>query len=134
MCGVTRQRDSHGLSNDLAGHGAHVVQVGVPQLELGLALEPADAHEQTEDDACAVLLAGGLLGGLNYLVRYYAAVSLGDERLLELARDALLDEMAEAEGDFGDLLGRDRRDNVIGRVLWEDCDGSDWVFRESTGD
>lgn len=95
---------------------------------MGLALEPADAHEQAEDDAGAVLLAGGLLGGLDDLGRYDAAVGLGDERLLELARDALLDEVAQAEGDLGDLLGRDMRDDVVCGVLREDCDGLDRVF------
>lgn len=120
--------DSHRLGNDLAGHGPHVVQVGVPQLELGLSLEPADTHEQAKDDAGAVLLAGGLLSGLDDLARYDAAVGLGDERLLELARDALLDEVAQAEGDLGDLVGRDLRDDVVCTVLWEDCDGLDRVF------
>jgi hypothetical protein len=40
--------------------------------------------------------------------------------LLELARDALLDQMADAEGDFGDGRGGDCRLDALVGVARED--------------
>jgi hypothetical protein len=40
--------------------------------------------------------------------------------LPELAGDTLLDEMADAEGDLGDVLGGDGRLDRVVTVGWED--------------
>lgn len=92
--GIRGGRYGHCLGDHLTGRRSDCVKVGIPQLELSLALEPPGTHQQAKDDAGAVLLATGLLGSLDDFGRDDAAVSLCNERFLELAGDAVFDEVA----------------------------------------
>jgi len=100
------------------------MQVCIPQFQNGLSLKPPTAHEQTKHDAGPVLLAAGLLGSENDLLGDDAAVGLGDEGLFELAGHAFLDQVAEAESDFGDFYGGNDGVEMAVAVLREHCQ---WV-------
>lgn len=95
------------LGNDLAGRGAHIVQIAVPELDQGLMLPPSPIDQKTKDNTGAMLVAAGVPGGLDDLFRDDLAVGARDLFLLELAGHALLDQMAQTEGDLGDGGGRD---------------------------
>jgi hypothetical protein len=111
----------HLLGNDLAGRGAHIVQVAVPELDLGLMLPPSPIDQKTKDDTSAMLVAASVSGGLDDLFRDDFAVGARDLVLLELAGHALLNQMAETEGDLGDGGGRDGRLDGLVAVARQDC-------------
>lgn len=89
--GGGRRRGLHLLRHDLASCRADVVQIGVPQFEHGLPLEPAQAHEEAVYDAGAVILPASFFGGHDDLLRYDGAVGFCDFPFLELAGDDLFD-------------------------------------------
>jgi len=68
-----------------------------------------------------MLVTAGVSGGLDDLFRDDLAVGARDLVLLELAGHALLDQMAETEGDLGDGGGWDSRLDGPVAVAREDC-------------
>ena len=70
------------------------MQIGIPELQLRLTLEPFDTHEEAENNAGTVLLTASFMSGPDDFGRDDAAVGLRYERFLELAGDALFDEVA----------------------------------------
>ena len=90
------------------------MQVGVPELELGLHLEPVLDNEQAVDDAGAMVVGrargpGDLAGGFGSLDDgrcQDVGVRSSDTLFGQLAGDDGLDLVFEAEGYEGNLLGR----------------------------
>lgn len=97
------------------------MQVCIPQFQNGLSLKPPTAHEQTKHDAGPVLLAAGFLGSEDDLLGDDTAVGLSDEGFFKLAGHAFLDQVAEAEGDFGDFYWGDDGVEMAGGVLGKHC-------------
>ena len=89
------------------------MEIGVPDLETGLAFEPALVDKQTVDDACSIVLATSFFSSLDNLASYDTRVRLGDQVLFEFARDALNDQVAQAESDLGDFFGWDGGRNAF---------------------
>ena len=113
----------HMLSQHLARRSAHIMELRVPELEAGLPLEPALAHQQAVDDAGGVLRAARLLGRRHHPPRDHRAVRFRDRRRFQLARHHPLDLVLEAQCDFRDFGGGDRGwDPVVARE-GEDCAG-----------
>lgn len=76
--------------DNLAGFCAQEIEIRIIHFELRLALEPAETHEETKDNACAVFLAG-LLCEDDDVLGYDFRVWTGDLRLFELEWDSCLD-------------------------------------------
>lgn len=111
----------HLLGNDLARRCAELVEVGIPQLDEGLVAPPLLVNQEAEDDAGSMLAATGFLRGLDDLGRDDLAVRAGDKLRVELDGHALLDQMADAEGDLGNGGGGDGGLDRWVAVDWEDC-------------
>lgn len=110
-----------------------MVELCIPQFDNGLALEPLHVHEQRKYLARLAIRnrdagdqtyhtsfelgAAGFLGGLDDLSRDDGAVGAGDLCLLELARDTLSDEVAEAQADLGHVECRDGRVDILVAVV-----------------
>ena len=97
------------------------MQVGVPELDFGLVLPPPLVDQQAVDDAGAVVLSAGVFGGFEDLLRDDLGIRRGDVFDGQLEGDAFLDQVADAEGDFGDGFGGDGGDERVFTVAGEDC-------------
>lgn len=111
----------HLLGNDLARRCAELVEVGIPQFDQGLVAPPLLVNQEAEDDAGSMLVATGLLRGLDDLGRDDLAVRAGDKFRVELDGHALLYQMADAEGDLGNGGGGNGGLDRWVAVDWEDC-------------
>lgn len=96
------------------------MQISIPELYVGLSLEPAKADEQAVDDACLVVFSTCFPGRSNDLVGNDGAVGLGDFPLFERAGDDLFYLVFETERDFGDVFRRHRGFNEIVGIGGED--------------
>lgn len=96
------------------------MQIGVPELDVGLPLEPAKADEQAVDDAGLVLFPTRFSGRSNDVGGNDGAVGFGNFPFFELAGDDLFDLVFEPERDFGDVFRRHRGFNEIVRIGGKD--------------
>jgi hypothetical protein len=87
-----------------------------------LVLEPPLADEEAEHNAASVVAPPCLLGGADHIIGNDLAMRFGDAILLQLARDALFDEVAETKSDFGNFGGRNGRFETFAAVS-----GENWV-------
>lgn len=117
------------FGEDFARGGAHAVQIGVPELEPRLLLEPAFADEEAVDDAGVVVLPARLAGRRHHFARDDRAVGAGDFRLFQLAWYDLLDLVFEPESYFGDFGGRDGGGDAVAAGDGEDCGVCQWGGR-----
>lgn len=82
------------------------MQIRIPELYVGLSLEPAEADEQAVNDACLVVFSTSFPGRSNDLIGNDGAVGFGDFPLFELAGYDLFYLVFETERDFGDVFRR----------------------------
>ncbi len=118
----------HPLRHDFTCYRSYIVQIGVPELDVGLSLEPAQADEQAVDDAGLMLFPTRFPGRSNDVGGDDRAVGLGDFPFFELAGDDLFDLVFEPERDFGDVFRRHRGFNEIVRI-----GGEDWKSLATAG-
>lgn len=76
----------------------------IPQLQVGLSLEPSLADEQTVYDTSSVFLAPCFLGCLDHRRGNYTAVRCGDAAFFQFTWDDSFDLVLETEGDFGNFF------------------------------
>lgn len=81
----------YALRDNLAGFSAQEIEIRIIHLELRLALEPAETHEQTEDNACAVFFAAGFLCEEDDALGYDLGVRAGDLGFFELKGNSSFD-------------------------------------------
>lgn len=74
----------YALRDNLAGFCAQEIEIRIIHFEPRLALEPAETHEQTEDNAWAVFIAAGFLREDDNILGYDLGVRAGDLGLFEL--------------------------------------------------
>jgi hypothetical protein len=96
------------------------VEVGIPELDLGLVLPPPFVDEKTVDNAGPVIASSSFLSGLDDLLGYDSTVWPSDLLLLELARNAFFDQMAEFECDLRHIRCRNGRFDRLVDVCRED--------------
>lgn len=77
------------------------MEVGIPQLRLGLVLEPRLIHEKTEYHATLMLLPAGFFSRLNDLFGQDPTVWSRDQAFLHLAGNAFLDQVSQTKTDLG---------------------------------
>jgi len=111
----------HALRDSLARDGSTVVEIGVPELHERQPLEPSQTDQKAEHNACAILILASLPGSLEHLFRDDRAVRAGDNLGLELAGNDLLDLILQPEGHLGDLLGRQRRGDLVVYIGRKHC-------------
>lgn len=75
------------FGDHLAGLCAQEVEIRIIHFEFRLALEPADTHEETVDDTCAVFFAASFLREEYDVLGDDLGVGSGDLRLFELKGD-----------------------------------------------
>ncbi len=94
------------LRKDLARGSAHVVQVGVPELEHGLPFEPTVADKEAVDYAgLLVFVQGGFFGSLDDFMGYDGRIGFSDLPFFQLTGYYLLDLVLEAQCDLCDVGG-----------------------------
>lgn len=74
----------YALRDNLAGFCAQEIEIRIIHFKPRLALEPAETHEQTEDNARAVFVAAGFLREDDNILGYDLGVRAGDLGLFEL--------------------------------------------------
>jgi len=110
------------LRNDLRRHRAHIVQVGVPELQQCLFLEPALVDEESVHDAGPELSTARFPRSGNDPRRDDVRVRAGYGVFLELAGYDFFEQVSQAERDFRYFGGGDGGDHglfVVGREDWK---------------
>lgn len=82
------------------------MEISVPQLDRSLNLEPSQANKQTVDNTSLVVLTTSSLGSFNDILRDKTAVWVGQDILLDLAANDLLNLVFQPQCNFSNLLGR----------------------------
>lgn len=98
----------HALGDDFTGHSSDFMEISVPQLDRSLNLEPSQTNKQTVDNTSLVFLATSSLGSFNDILRDKMAVWVGQDILLDLAANDLLNLVFQSQCNFSNLLGRIR--------------------------
>lgn len=98
------------------------MEVGIPELDVGLVHPPSLVDEETVDDACSVIGPSSFLGRLDDRLGYDPTVRTRDLFHFELAWDTLLDQMPESERNLGHVRrGNGRLDRLM-RIGWQDLE------------
>lgn len=91
----------HSLRDDLASKSPTVMELCVPELCVSLGLEPSQTDQQTEQYACAIVVAASLLGRFDDFLGDDAAVGRRERGIFDLTRDDLFDLILDFQRDFG---------------------------------
>lgn len=94
----------HALGDDLTSYSSTFVEIRIPELHRGLDLEPSQTGEETVDNTGLIFLTAGIFGGLDHIVCDDATVGVGQDALLDLTDDQLLNLVFQAQRNLGDLL------------------------------
>lgn len=94
----------HALGDDLTSYSSTFVEIRIPELHRGLDLEPSQTRQKTVDNTGLVIFTAGVFGGLDHIVCDNATVRVGQDTLLNLTSDQLLNLVFQAQRNFGDLL------------------------------
>jgi hypothetical protein len=97
-------RSIHALSNDLTSYSSALVEIRIPELHRRLNLEPSQTREETVDNTGLVAFATGVFGCLDNVLRDNATVRVGQEALLHLAGNQLLNLILQTQSNLGNLL------------------------------
>lgn len=95
------------------------MEIGIPKLEIGLFLEPSDTDEKTVNNTGLVILSASSLGSLDDLRRDEAAIWVGQNALVDLARHKLFDLILQSQSNLRNLFGRVRWRAFIGSISRE---------------
>lgn len=109
----------HALGNDLASYSSTFVEIRIPELHRGLNLKPSQTREKTIDNAGLVFLTAGVFGCLDHILCDNATVRVGQDALLHLAGDQLLNLIFQTQSNLGNLLRGLGRWKLIGSVRRE---------------
>lgn len=79
----------HALRDNLTSHSSSKMEISIPQLDIGLHLEPSQADEQTKDHTGLVVLSTGLPGCFDYTLGDNPTVGVGKGALIDLTGNHL---------------------------------------------
>jgi hypothetical protein len=98
------------------------MEISVPQLDIGLELEPSQTDEKAKDHTGLVVFSTGLPGRFDYTLGDNATVGVGKGALIDLTGDYLLNLIFKSQGNLSNLLGGLQRLTLIVGVGRKHCD------------